>query len=55
MPASDAYTLEAFGVEIILRRRPGSTYIHVDTLHTAEVPVMPLEIEVNSSGETTYR
>jgi hypothetical protein len=55
MPGSDAYSLEAFGVEIILRRRQGTTYIHVDTLHTAEPPVMPLEIEVNNSGETTYR
>jgi len=55
MPGSDAYTLEALGVEIILRRRRGATYLHVDTVHTAERPGMPLEIEVDSGGNTTYR
>jgi hypothetical protein len=54
MPAGDAYSLEAFGVEVILRRRADTTYLHVDTLHTAEPPLMPLEVEVNNGGETSH-
>lgn len=53
-PCSDTYLLEAFGVGVLVRQRRTGSYVRVDTVQTAEPPLMPLEVEVSNSGESTY-
>src|ERR1039457_960034 len=54
MPRSAMYCLEALGLSIIVRRRQGGSYIHIDTQELAEEPLLPLEVEVNNGGEASY-
>ena len=51
---SDMYVVDVLGLSIVIRRRAGDTYIHVDTQETAEQPRLPLAIEVDNGGEAAY-
>jgi hypothetical protein len=54
-PQSDMYVLEALGLRILVRRRAGGSYVHVDTKKAIDRPSLPLAVEVNHSGEAVYR
>jgi len=53
-PASDMYVLDLFGLRVLVRLRDDGTFIHIDTQDSAQPPLMPLAVEVNNGGESTY-
>ena len=54
MPHSPVYVLDVLGLSTLVRRRAETSYVHIDTQELPGPPLMPLEVEVNNGGETTY-
>ncbi len=54
LPYSDLYVLKVLGLRITVRRREDSTHVDIDTDEAAGALLMPLTVEVNNGGETTY-
>jgi hypothetical protein len=55
MPHSPMFVMDALGLSILARQREDASYIHIDTMETAEAPLLPLAVEVDNGGEATYR
>ncbi len=55
MPHSPMFVMDALGLSILARQREAASYVHIDTLETAEAPLLPLAVEVDNGGEATHR
>ncbi|MEV0732424.1 hypothetical protein [Polymorphospora sp. NPDC050346] len=50
---SDHFWLEALGVNVMIRRRPGGTYVAVED-EGIPADALPLTVEVNNTGDVEY-